>query len=74
VFKKSRAFEQRYILAAELSVRWSVSRSSNHHGQLDSDVLTPRDSEELFDSFAAKLKRLRRLLLKEKRIPTAKQL
>jgi hypothetical protein len=64
ISKKSRAFEQPYISVAELSVRWSFSRSIIHHGQFDSDALTPRDSEKLFDSFAAKFKRLRRLLLK----------
>jgi len=41
ISKKSRAFEQRYISVAELSVRWSVSRSSIYHGQCGSNALTP---------------------------------
>jgi len=39
--KTSGAFEQRYVLAAQLAARWSVSKSAIHHGNCGSHALTP---------------------------------
>ena len=39
--KKAKAFEQKYISAAELATRWGVSLSSIYHGNCESHRLHP---------------------------------